>query len=109
MRVDFNVPQDKDGNITNPQRIVAALPTIITSLAQRGFQFVTIPRMIHDLPPQGTGSAQISPDQLSPEGAFSPYLTFPRSSTSVAATNAGWRKACFPSAHARAKPMMMQE
>ena len=28
MRVDFNVPQDKNGNITNPQRIVAALPTI---------------------------------------------------------------------------------
>ncbi len=28
MRVDFNVPQDKDGNINNPQRIVAALPTI---------------------------------------------------------------------------------
>jgi phosphoglycerate kinase len=28
MRVDFNVPQDKDGKITNPQRIVAALPAI---------------------------------------------------------------------------------
>lgn len=28
MRVDFNVPQDKEGRITNPQRIVAALPTI---------------------------------------------------------------------------------
>src|SRR5690606_19293958 len=29
MRVDFNVPQDKKtGAITNPQRIVAALPTI---------------------------------------------------------------------------------
>ncbi|MGH8017203.1 MAG: phosphoglycerate kinase [Opitutaceae bacterium] len=29
MRVDFNVPQDKKtGEITNPQRIVAALPTI---------------------------------------------------------------------------------
>ncbi len=29
MRVDFNVPQDKQtGRITNPQRIVAALPTI---------------------------------------------------------------------------------
>lgn len=29
MRVDFNVPQDKQtGSITNPQRIVAALPTI---------------------------------------------------------------------------------
>jgi phosphoglycerate kinase len=28
MRVDFNVPQDDQGNITNPQRIEAALPSI---------------------------------------------------------------------------------
>lgn len=28
IRVDFNVPQDKQQNITNPARIVAALPTI---------------------------------------------------------------------------------
>uniref|UniRef100_A0A915ECD4 Phosphoglycerate kinase n=1 Tax=Ditylenchus dipsaci TaxID=166011 RepID=A0A915ECD4_9BILA len=28
MRVDFNVPQDKQGKITNNQRIVAAIPTI---------------------------------------------------------------------------------
>lgn len=28
MRVDFNVPQDADGNITNTQRIVGAIPTI---------------------------------------------------------------------------------
>ena len=29
IRVDFNVPQDKvTGAITNPQRIIAALPTI---------------------------------------------------------------------------------
>src|SRR5437867_6813430 len=28
MRVDFNVPQDEHGNITNTQRIDAALPTI---------------------------------------------------------------------------------
>jgi len=28
MRVDFNVPQDKDGKITNPQRILAALPGV---------------------------------------------------------------------------------
>ena len=28
MRVDFNVPQDKEGNITNTQRIVGAMPTI---------------------------------------------------------------------------------
>ncbi len=33
----------------NRSETVAALPTIITTLAQRGFQFVTIPRMIHDL------------------------------------------------------------
>jgi phosphoglycerate kinase len=34
MRVDFNVPQDKTtGAITNPQRIVAALPTIKYALA----------------------------------------------------------------------------
>lgn len=28
MRVDFNVPQDDEGKITNDQRIVAALPTV---------------------------------------------------------------------------------
>ncbi len=32
MRVDFNVPQDKQGNITNTQRIVAAIPTINKAL-----------------------------------------------------------------------------
>lgn len=32
MRVDFNVPQDKQGNITNTQRIVAAIPTITNAL-----------------------------------------------------------------------------
>lgn len=37
IRVDFNVPQDKaTGEITNPQRIVAALPTIKHILEQGG-------------------------------------------------------------------------
>jgi len=35
IRVDFNVPQDKSGNITNMQRIVAALPTIEHCLSEK--------------------------------------------------------------------------
>ena len=53
---------------------VAALPTIITTLEQRGFQFVTIPHMIENLPPRGTGPAHISADQFSPEAAVTPGL-----------------------------------
>src|SRR5207302_1329538 len=34
MRVDFNAPQDEQGNITNTQRIEAALPTIRYALDQ---------------------------------------------------------------------------
>jgi len=34
IRVDFNVPQDKDGKITNTQRIDASLPTIEYALKQ---------------------------------------------------------------------------
>ncbi|KAK4687360.1 phosphoglycerate kinase, partial [Tremellales sp. Uapishka_1] len=34
IRVDFNVPQDKEQNITNPARIVAALPTIKYAIDQ---------------------------------------------------------------------------
>ena len=32
IRVDFNVPQDKDGSITNNQRIVGAMPSIKMAL-----------------------------------------------------------------------------
>jgi hypothetical protein len=53
---------------------VAALPTILTTLEQRGFQFVTIPRMIQDLPSQETGPSPIAPDQFSPEGIFNPAV-----------------------------------
>jgi len=36
IRVDFNVPQDKQGNITNDRRIQMALPTIKEALRQGG-------------------------------------------------------------------------
>mmetsp|Transcript_18480 Transcript_18480/g.60474 ORF Transcript_18480/g.60474 Transcript_18480/m.60474 type:complete len:438 (-) Transcript_18480:695-2008(-) len=41
IRVDFNVPQDKDGAITNTQRIVGALPTIKTAL-EKGAKSVVL-------------------------------------------------------------------
>uniref|UniRef100_A0A6U6KQI6 Phosphoglycerate kinase n=1 Tax=Odontella aurita TaxID=265563 RepID=A0A6U6KQI6_9STRA len=41
MRVDFNVPQDKEGNITNTQRIVGAIPTIKLAL-DKGAKSVVI-------------------------------------------------------------------
>jgi phosphoglycerate kinase len=41
MRVDFNVPQDKQGNITNTQRIVAAIPTINKAL-EKGAKSVVL-------------------------------------------------------------------
>jgi len=41
MRVDFNVPQEDDGTITNTQRIVAALPTINMAL-EKGAKSVVL-------------------------------------------------------------------
>jgi len=41
MRVDFNVPQDKDGSVTNTQRIVAAIPTITMAL-EKGAKSVVL-------------------------------------------------------------------
>ena len=41
IRVDFNVPQDKTGAITNNQRIVGAMPTIQLALA-KGAQAVIL-------------------------------------------------------------------
>jgi peptidoglycan/xylan/chitin deacetylase (PgdA/CDA1 family) len=46
---------------------VAALPTIITTLQQRGFRFVTIPRMIQDLGPYTVKPAVSAPTQLPSE------------------------------------------
>ncbi|HET9918374.1 MAG TPA: polysaccharide deacetylase family protein [Ktedonobacteraceae bacterium] len=46
---------------------VAALPTIISTLLQRGFRFVTIPRMIQDLGSYTTHAASPAPAQLGPE------------------------------------------
>ena len=80
----------------NRSETVAALPTIITTLEQRGFQFVTIPQMIENLPPGGTGPAQISPDQIFLEESFSPRLTLPRSFIHISSMNADWRKGLLP-------------
>ncbi|GAA5861398.1 hypothetical protein JCM8547_006117 [Rhodosporidiobolus lusitaniae] len=40
IRVDFNVPFDKEGNITNNQRITAALPTIKYAIEQKAAAIV---------------------------------------------------------------------
>jgi len=47
---------------------MAALPTIISTLKQRGFQFVTIAQMIQHLAKTGNGSAPQVPLPLSPDG-----------------------------------------
>jgi phosphoglycerate kinase len=57
IRVDFNVPLDKEGKITNPARIVAALPTIKYALEQ-GAKVVTL--MSHLGRPDGKVKPQFS-------------------------------------------------
>ena len=41
VRVDFNVPQDAEGNITNDRRIRAALPTL-KALLNRGASLIVM-------------------------------------------------------------------
>eukprot|EP00444_Apocalathium_aciculiferum_P002718 CAMPEP_0183397086 /NCGR_PEP_ID=MMETSP0370-20130417/10357_1 /TAXON_ID=268820 /ORGANISM="Peridinium aciculiferum, Strain PAER-2" /LENGTH=419 /DNA_ID=CAMNT_0025577917 /DNA_START=73 /DNA_END=1332 /DNA_ORIENTATION=+ len=60
MRVDFNVPMDKAGNITNNQRIVGALPTIQYAL-DKGAKSVVL--MSHLGRPDGRPKAK---DSLKP-------------------------------------------
>ncbi|KZV88867.1 putative PGK1-phosphoglycerate kinase [Exidia glandulosa HHB12029] len=57
IRVDFNVPLDKEGNITNPARIVAALPTIQYAL-ENGAKTVVL--MSHLGRPDGKKVAKYS-------------------------------------------------
>ena len=57
MRVDFNVPQDKAGNITNTQRIVAAIPTINTAL-EKGAKSIVL--MSHLGRPNGQKNANFT-------------------------------------------------
>ena len=55
MRVDFNVPQDDTGAITNTQRIVAAIPTINMAL-EKGAKSVVL--MSHLGRPDGQKNAK---------------------------------------------------
>jgi len=57
MRVDFNVPQDKSGAITNPQRIVGALPSIKLAL-EKGAKAVIL--MSHLGRPDGNPNAKMT-------------------------------------------------
>jgi len=63
MRVDFNVPMDKAGNITNNQRIVGAMPTIQYAL-DKGAKSVVL--MSHLGRPDGRPKAK---DSLKPVAA----------------------------------------
>ncbi len=47
----------------NRSQTVAALPTIITSLQQQGYTFVTLPQMVHDLPQHP--ASNIAPTSMS--------------------------------------------
>ena len=55
--MDFNVPQDAQGNITNPARIVAALPTVRHCL-DNGAKSVVL--MSHLGRPDGAPNAKYS-------------------------------------------------
>ena len=57
MRVDFNVPLNKEGEITNTQRVDAALPTIQYAL-EKGAQSVVL--MSHLGRPNGQKNAKYS-------------------------------------------------
>ncbi|KAJ1644843.1 phosphoglycerate kinase [Coemansia erecta] len=65
VRVDFNVPQDKDLKITNNQRIVAALPTINYLLNEGGAAGVVL--MSHLGRPNGQRVAKYSLKPVSVE------------------------------------------
>jgi peptidoglycan/xylan/chitin deacetylase (PgdA/CDA1 family) len=54
---DGSIIEMHDGG-GNRGETVAALPTIITTLEQRGFRFVTIPRLIEDLSTASAGASQ---------------------------------------------------
>jgi len=64
MRVDFNVPQDKQGNVTSNLRIVAAVPTIKYAL-DHGAKAVIL--MSHLGRPDGTVKPEFSLQRVVPE------------------------------------------
>ncbi len=73
----------------NRSQTVAALPTIITSLRQQGYTFVTLPQMVHDLPQHPPSS--LAPTSISMSTPVV-YATAPATATTFVSSLPSWKQ-----------------